>query len=84
MSVTITSFGHLRRYVNGEERLILEGKEGKSLEFVCQEICIPMTLNITFVVNGEQKTKEYLLQPNDEVKLIALLGGGKFAMPKCR
>jgi hypothetical protein len=33
-------------------------------------------LNPVFVVNGEMKSKDYLLQPNDEVKLIALIDGG--------
>ena len=76
MSVIFLPLGHLRYYVNGASRLILEEKEGKSLEVVCREIGIPVGLGTVFAVNGEQKKRGYLLQPDDEVKLIALSGGG--------
>jgi molybdopterin converting factor small subunit len=76
MSVIFLLLGHLRYYVNGASSLILEEKEGKSLEAVCKEIGLPIGLGTVFVVNREQKGKEYLLQPDDEVKLIALSGGG--------
>lgn len=76
MSITFLPVGLLKYYAKGENRLILEGKEGQSLEAVCQEIGLPVKLISIFLVNGEQKTKDYLLQPQDEVKLIALIGGG--------
>ena len=43
---------------------------------VCQEIGLPIDLVSLFLVNGELRSKDYLLQANDEVKLIALVGGG--------
>ena len=76
MSVTILPVGLLKSFAKGAERLVLEGKEGQSLEAVCQEIGIPVDLAILFMVNGEIKSKNYLLQPEDKVKCIALIGGG--------
>ena len=76
MSVTLIPVGLLKNYVKGAERIAVEDKEGKSLEVVCREIGLPDHLNPVFVVNGEMKNKDYLLQPNDVVKLIVLIGGG--------
>jgi len=69
-------FGLLRSFAKGAERLVLEGKEGQSIEAICQEIGLPIDLVSLFLVNGELRSKDYILQPNDEVKLIALVGGG--------
>ena len=76
MSVTFLPFGLLRSFAKGAERLVLEGKEGQSIEAICQEIGLPIDLVSLFLVNGELRSKDYILQPNDEVKLIALVGGG--------
>lgn len=76
MSVTFLPFGLLRSFAKGAERLVLEGKEGQSIEVVCKEIGLPMNLVSLFLVNGKPRSKDYLLQPHDEVKLIALVGGG--------
>jgi len=76
MSVTFLPVGLLKHYVKGASRLILEGKEGQTLEAVLQEIGLPVNVISLFLVNGDPKTKDYLLQPHDEVKLIALVGGG--------
>jgi len=56
--------------------MVLEKKEGQSLKAVCEEIGLPVNLISIFIVNGEPKTKDYLLQPHDEIKLISLVGGG--------
>ncbi len=76
MSVTLIPVGLLKNFLKGAERVTLEGKEGNSLEVVCREVGLPANLNPIFIVNGEMKGKNYLLQPNDEVKLIALIDGG--------
>lgn len=76
MSVTFLPVGLLKHYVKGASRLILEGKEGQTLEAVLQQIGLPVNLISIFIVNGEPKTKDYLLQPHDKVKLIALVAGG--------
>lgn len=76
MSVAFLPIGLLRHYVKGTERLVLQGKEGQTLEAVCQEIGFPLKMIGLFLVNGKPQSKDYLLKSNDEVKLVALVGGG--------
>jgi hypothetical protein len=76
VSVTFLPIGLLRSFAKGAERLVLEGKEGQSVEVVCREIGLPIDLGVLFLVNGVPRSKDYLLQPHDEVKVIALVGGG--------
>ena len=76
MSVTFLPIGLLRSFAKGAERLVLEGKEGQSVEVVCREIGLPIDLGVLFLVNGVPRSKDYLLQLHDEVKVIALVGGG--------
>lgn len=76
VSVTFLPIGLLRPFAKGAERLVLEGKEGQSVEVVCKEIGLPIDLGVLFLVNGVPRSKDYLLQPHDEVKVIALVGGG--------
>jgi hypothetical protein len=76
VSVTFLPIGLLRSFARGAERLVLAGKEGQSVEVVCREIGLPIDLGVLFLVNGVPRSKDYLLQPHDEVKVIALVGGG--------
>ena len=76
VSVTFLPIGLLRSFARGAERLVLEGKEGQSVEVVCKEIGLPIDLGVLFLVNGVPRSKDYLLQPHDEVIVIALVGGG--------
>lgn len=76
MSILFIFPGVVRSFVHGSEKLELEGKEGKSIETVCREIGLPSKLPCIFFVNGNSKTKDYLLEPNDVVKVVGLVGGG--------
>jgi molybdopterin converting factor small subunit len=76
MSITLFPVGFLKSFVKGADHLVLEGKEGKSLEVLCQEIGVPINLISVYLVNGETKTKDYRLQADDEVKVMALVAGG--------
>jgi len=76
MSITIIPLGLLKTFIKGSERLVMEGKEGKSLEEVSKEIGLPAQLDTIFIINQEIKNKDYLLQPDDEVKVLALISGG--------
>ena len=76
MSITIIPLGFLKTFVKGSDRLVVEGMEGKSLELVCQEVGLPTDLDTVFIINQEIKNKDYLLQPDDEVKVLALISGG--------
>ncbi len=53
MSITIIPLGLLKTFVKGSERLVVEGKEGKSLEVVCKEIGLPAHLDTVFIINQE-------------------------------
>jgi sulfur carrier protein ThiS len=68
--------GVLRTFVGGKDRLILEQKEGQSLEQVCDELGVPLNMIALFIVNGEPREKGYHLRSDDEVKVVALVGGG--------
>jgi molybdopterin converting factor small subunit len=76
MSITIIPLGLLKTFLKGSERLVIQGKEGKSVEAVCKEIGLPTHLDTVFIINKEIKNKDYLLQPDDEVKVLALISGG--------
>jgi sulfur carrier protein ThiS len=76
MTVTIRPVGVLRTFVHGKARLILEGKEGQSLERVCAELGVPLSMVALYLVNGEPRGKDYRLRSDDEVKVVALVGGG--------
>jgi molybdopterin converting factor small subunit len=80
MSVTFIAIGSLKRFCSdlnhGKDHLIVEGREGRTLRAVCQEIGLPLNLISVYVVNGKAESKDYILQPGDEIKLIAAMGGG--------
>ncbi len=80
MSVTFITIGSLKRFCSnvnhGKDRLVVEGREGRSLKAVCQEIGLPLNLISVYVVNGKAESKDYILQHGDEIKLIAAMGGG--------
>lgn len=80
MSVTFISIGSLKQFCsdvnNGKDRLVVEGQEGRSIKVVCQEIGLPMKLISLYIVNGKAESKDHMLQHGDEIKLIALMGGG--------
>jgi len=80
MTVTLIPVGLLKSYckdiLSTDEKIIVDGKEGKTLGAVCYELGLPGNLISLFVVNGRRKSKSYVLQPDDEVKCVSLLGGG--------
>ena len=80
MSVKFIPVGSLKRFfnnaTNGKDRLVLEGREGRSVKVVCQEIGLPVNLISLYIVNVKTESKDYILQHGDEIKLIAAMGGG--------
>lgn len=57
-------------------RLRAEGVEGQRLDDACRQLGLPMALISLFVINGKAQSGTYVLRPDDEVKCIALVGGG--------
>ena len=80
MSVIVIPIGLLKTYCRGllddQGQIELAGREGQTLERVCREIGLPEGLVSLFIVNGRPQSDSYLLQPGDEVKCIAIIGGG--------
>ena len=80
MSVTFIAVGLLKsmcpawRASGG--RLRAKGAEGQRLDDACRQLGLPMELISMFVINGEVQSGAYVLKPDDEVKCIALVGGG--------
>lgn len=56
--------------------ILVEGREGDTLEGVCRDIGLPMKMVSLFLVNGRPQDRTYCLQTGDVVKCVALIGGG--------
>ena len=74
MSATIRPLGMLKDYLG-------EFKEAKvEAGLVVREAVVLIGINPDLVagvfVNGEQQSKDYILQDGDIVKLLAVIGGG--------
>ncbi len=78
VSATIRPMGVLRSatWRNGGEEASLTVQEGQSLEAACLAVGLRPDLIALFLVNGRSEPKEYVLRAGDDVKLIALVGGG--------
>ncbi len=79
VSATIRPMGVLRSRAWGsgdEEHPLLTVRDGQSLETACLEVGLRPDLIALFLVNGRPEPKEYVLRAGDDVKLVALVGGG--------
>ena len=80
MSVTFRPIGLLKPYcrdlLDGQGRIELSDREGHTLEVVCQDIGLPSALVSLFIVNGRTENRSYRLQSGDDVKCVAIIGGG--------
>ena len=80
MSVILRPIGLLKPYcrklLDDQGQIELADREGHTLEMVCREIGLPEGLVSLFIVNGHPRSGTYRLQPGDDVKCIAVIGGG--------
>jgi len=74
--VQIIPVGMLRKYVNGQETMALEGWAGRSVRKLIEHLGMPSPLVGAVLIHGELVTKDHLLQDGEEVKLIPIVGGG--------
>ncbi len=74
--VHVILVGMLRQYADGRDRLSLEGWAGRSVRQLIASLGIPSELVGAVLVGGKLVKKDDLLQDGQEVKLIALIGGG--------
>lgn len=74
--IQVVLVGILRQYVGGQERISLEGWAGRSVRQLLASLGIPSELVGAVLIGGQLTGKDELLQDGQEVKLIALIGGG--------
>ncbi len=80
MSVVVRPIGLLKAFcrdrLDEQDRVVLPDRDGRALEAVCQDIGLPQGLVSLFIVNGQIEESSYRLQPGDDVKCVAIIGGG--------
>jgi sulfur carrier protein ThiS len=80
MNATLRPIGLLKPYcqwlLDDQGRIELADCEGQTLERVCREIGLPEGLVSLFIVNGLPQSGSYRLQSGDDVKCVAVIGGG--------
>ncbi len=74
--ISVIPVGMLRQYVGGKERLALAGWAGRSISELLETLGIPSALVGVVLIGGQLVDKGHLLQDGEEIKLIALVGGG--------
>jgi hypothetical protein len=80
MSVILRPIGLLKAFcrdrLDEQDRIELPGGEGSPLEAACREIGLPAGIVSLFIVNGRVEEGSYLLKAGDDVKCVAIIGGG--------
>jgi len=66
--------GHLKDLASGRDEVEVEA--GRSVRDVLTELGIPVEVAALVVVNEEQQTKDYILKDGDQVRVLAVIGGG--------
>ncbi len=74
MRPTIRPLGFLKQYINGKSSI--EVKAGKSIIEILQEYSIPSELVAGVFLKEKLISKEYILKEEDDVVLMAIIGGG--------
>ncbi len=70
----IQPLGMLKTYLQGQSEC--QAASGIPVRQAMEELGIPPEVVALVVVNGEQQTKDYVLQDGDVVRLLAVIGGG--------
>ncbi len=74
MSATIRPLGMLKDFIGQATETSVDS--GQSVRAALTVIGINPDLVAGVFVNGEQQSKDYILQDGDVVKLLAVIGGG--------
>jgi sulfur carrier protein ThiS len=74
MPATLRPSGALRSYIDGKDEIAVEA--GRSVRETLSALNIPPEVIALVVVNEEQKTKDYVLEEGDVVRVLAVIGGG--------
>jgi hypothetical protein len=76
MSTRVQVVGMLAGYVKPGSTLQGDELVGATVEAVIERVGIPRDLVAFVMVNGVKRDKKYVLQVDDEAKLIPFVGGG--------
>jgi sulfur carrier protein ThiS len=74
MSAIIRPLGMLKTYIGELKETTVEA--GISVRQAIQQIGINPDLVAGVFVNGEQQSKDYVINDGDVIKLLAVIGGG--------
>jgi sulfur carrier protein ThiS len=74
MTAIIRLTSALKMYLGGKEEVEVEA--GRTVRETLLSLNIKPELIALVVVDGEQKTKDYIIQDGDSVKALAVIGGG--------
>jgi len=64
----------LKTYIGGRDEEEVEA--GRSVRDVLTDLGIPVEVVALVMVNEEQQTKDYILKDGDQVRVLAVIGGG--------
>ncbi len=74
MPVTVRPLGMLKDYIGGQKECQVAA--GRSIRQTLTDLGMPPELVALVLVNDEQQPKDYILQDGDNLKLMAVIGGG--------
>ena len=74
MSAIIRPLGTLKSYIGGQAEVAVEA--GRTVRETVQALGIPPEIVALVLVNEMQQPKDYVLQDDDVVRLLAVIGGG--------
>jgi len=74
MTATLRLVGPLKEYAHGQSELSVA--PGLSVRATLARLGIPPEVVALVVVNEEHQTKDYILQDQDIVRVLAVIGGG--------
>jgi len=74
MLAYIRPIGTLKSYIGGQTEVAVDA--GRTVRETMTALGIPPEIIALVLVNDAQQAKDYVLQDDDVVKLIAVIGGG--------
>jgi sulfur carrier protein ThiS len=74
MTAIIRPIGPLNKYIAEKKQVVVDS--GITIRQALLNIGIPPEIVALVLVNKQNQNKDYLLQDQDEVQVIAVLGGG--------
>jgi len=75
MAAILKLFGILKKYIQGADQIMVPANI--TVRQAITTLHIPPEIVALVVVNGNQQSKEYVIQNDDEIKLLAIMGGGR-------